>query len=254
MLTSHPKLLIVFRHYREDLYAIRSRDPHKKRPVWYSNLLCMKSIVNSLLIFPKNKEIKLILWYDGTEQDFESDSLIAYLRRNINYLDVSYCRKEYNGNNKLAFSELLDFAITQNEFDYFYLIENDYIHRPDAIKCIFEIMNTHKDIDYLNLADHLDYYHLPMHKKYPIELRYTENFLIKSSYSTTGSFVARKKALFEDCSLLKENADYDFFSKIIGIKDRKLFTTIPSQAAHCMVQLLPPAISWDGLAHDIDIS
>ena len=202
--------------------------------------------------FSENRNIKLIIWYDGTEHDFETDILIDYLRTKIQHIDVSYHLKIYNGNNKLAFSELLDFATSQIEFDYFYLVENDYLHLPDAINCIFQIMDTFADIDYLNLADHLDYYHLPIHKKYNTELRYTRDFLIKSSYSTTGTFVVRRASLIEDSTLLKEKADFEFFSKIIGLKDKKLFTTIPSQAAHCMEQLLPPAISWEKEARDID--
>lgn len=251
MTNSENSLLIIFRHYREDLYSGRSRDPKKIRPAWYSNLLCMQSLLNSIRLQRGFSMVDLLIWYDGTQKDFDTDALIHYLKDNAGNLNISFYLKDYQGNNKsesLSFPEIVNHVLNNVNCSYIYFLENDYLHQSTAISSIFEIFQKFTDIDYLNLADHLDYYHLPVHQNYKIELRYTKNYLIKSSLTTTGTYVVKLTTFREDYPLLE--SDYNFFTKVVGIHNRKLFTLLPAQAAHCMSQLLPPAVSWDKVAHD----
>ena len=244
-----PKLLIIFRHYREDLYSHRSRDPNKIRPKYFSNALCLLSILNSIEASLSVGSTTLLIWYDGSDSDFNTDPILPLIKHFSPRISLMLYKKEYketgsNASEVLSFPEILTYLSTINGHDYFYLVENDYLHRPTAINALFELFSRHRDIDYLNLADHSDYYHLAIHTQHHTKFIYTDNFIAKSCVTTTGTFAARSKILKEDIPEILGRADFEFFTLLTGIRGRRLWTVVPSQATHCMENLMAPGVEW----------
>jgi hypothetical protein len=253
-LRSHsPSLVIAFRHYREDLYNHRSRDPQKKRPEWFSNSLCLTSLLVAIKACPSKNKIRLLIWYDGTEEDFATDPVIHLLTTQKENLNIAYHRHPYgskgdNSGERQSFPVLLKYLTEQVDDELVYLVENDYLHRPAAISALLEAFAEINDADYVNLADHRDYYHLPIHKNYHLSLHYSSNFIFKNCATSTGTFAARRTTLARDLPVILHEPDYTFFTRLTGIHGRKLYTSIPGQAAHCMNNLLPPGVNWDRVA------
>jgi hypothetical protein len=248
------KLLIVFRHYREDLYANRSRDPNKKRPNWFSNLICFRSIVKSVQTSELARSSTILVWYDGSEEDLRTDPITNELSAAGKILPINLVRKDYKelGNNageRLSWQEMAIYSLTEHASDYIYLVENDYLHKDLSMLALKEILTERNDISYVSLADHRDYYHLPCHVSRVSHLGYTRNFLFREVATTTGTFGARTEDFIGDIQIfLQEKTDYPTFNVLTGIKGRKLVAVLPGMAAHCMQNLLPPAVEWSEVA------
>ena len=247
-------LTLVFRHYREDLYSSRSRDPNKKRPKWFSNELCFKSLAKSILESNYSIDCQVLIWYDGTEEDLNTDPVIAIASELAKETKVSLLRKDYShsGNNageSLSWGEMATYTLQQFNTDIIYFVENDYIHRTHAVDGLFEIFNSSEQISYLSLADHLDYYHLPIHEKRMTSLRYSRNYIYREVFTTTGTFAVRYNVFLEDLPVfLDAKVDFRAFTHLTGIKGRILVAPLPALAGHCMTNLLPPAVNWDSVA------
>jgi hypothetical protein len=158
-------------------------------------------------------------------------------------------KKQYNeiGSNAsevLSFPEILGYLSTISDHDYFYLVENDYLHRLSAINALFEMFSRHPAIDYLNLADHRDYYHLAMHTQHHTKFLYSDSFIVKSCVTTTGTFAVRAEIFKTDLPEIFGRADFEFFTRLTGIRGRQLWTVVPSQATHCMENLMAPGVNW----------
>jgi hypothetical protein len=251
-------LTVVFRHYREDKYASRSRDPRKVRPSWFTNALCFKSVLMSIKDYPNAENIRLIIWYDGSQEDVETDPLINFAKINTGDIPCLIIRKDYsqhgrNAGEAISWLEMTTYIIENANTSLFYFIENDYLHLRRAISCIFELLSDDSSPAYLSLADHLDYYHLPAHTQHQTKLIYTKNYLFKEMRTTTGTFAVRAKEFKEDLPVfLESKGDFIAFNRLTGLLGRRLAVVIPSLAAHCMSNLLPPAVDWQGEANIIE--
>ncbi len=243
-------LTVVFRHYREDKYASRSRDPRKVRPSWFTNALCFKSVLESIKDYPHAENIRLIIWYDGSEEDVETDPLINFAKINAGNIPCLIVRKDYsqqgsNAGEAISWPEMAAYTIEHATTELYYFVENDYLHLKGAISCIFELLSDHLSPAYLSLADHLDYYHLPIHTEHHTKLLYTKNYLFKEMRTTTGTFAVRAREFKEDLPVfMQSKGDFLAFNTLTGLSGRKLAVVIPSLAAHCMSSLLPPAVDW----------
>jgi hypothetical protein len=244
-----PKLLIIFRHYREDLYFHKSRDPNKKRPKYFSNAICLLSILNAIEASTNAESISLLIWYDGSDIDFNTDPIFPIIKQFSSRINLKFYKKDYkeigsNASEVLSFPEILKYLSIEDEHKYYYLVENDYLHRATAINALFELFSSHPLIDYLNLADHRDYYHLAIHTQHHTKFIYTENFIAKSCVTTTGTFAGRAETFKADLPEIFGRADFEFFTRLTGIRGRQLWTVVPSQATHCMENLMAPGVDW----------
>jgi hypothetical protein len=153
----------------------------------------------------------------------ETDPLILYARAAPNLANSIVVRKDYsklgsNAGEKLSWPEMAKYTITSAKSELYYFVENDYLHRNGAIDCIFEFFSDPTAPAYLSLADHLDYYHLPIHLNRMNHMLYSQNFLFKQVANTTASFAVRANEFKQDLYVfLNTRGDFDAFNTLTGI-------------------------------------
>lgn len=122
-----------------------------------------------------------------------------------------------------------------------YLLEDDYLHLPDAAQCIVEAL---AHADYVSLYDHADKYLDPSPN--PLVQQGGENTRViltktchwKYTNSTTMTFACKAATLQEDLGLMtrfcQEAIPLDFHMFMeLQKRGRRLLTPIPGCATHC---------------------
>lgn len=148
--------------------------------------------------------------------------------------------------------------------DIVYLLEDDYLHLPDARQVLLEGIEI---ADYVSLYDHPDKYIEAKREGNPLIKKggeKTKVLLTTSSHwkytnSTTMSFAVRVKTLAEDKGVWWENTaqktprDFKAFAQLCGHssfknqlmgKKRKIATPIPGRATHIELKFLAPLVDW----------
>lgn len=152
-----------------------------------------------------------------------------------------------------AWRTFIDCSISDNEIIYF--VEDDYLHRKESNKLIYEGI---KVADYVSLYDHADKY-IPASKGGNMFIgedgaEVTKVLLTKSSHwkltnSTTMTFASTKKTLLEDKDIWERwtlgTHPHDFQAFIeLRQKGRSLITPIPGYSTHCEPAWASPLIDW----------
>lgn len=152
-----------------------------------------------------------------------------------------------------------------NDEDYVYFVEDDFLHKPEALKLLkegFEIA------DYVTLYDHpdkyVDYNNNGDNKYIKGGGEETKVLLTKSSHwkltnSTVMTFAVKVKTLKEDYPIWKyfparsfkawqrlQMLEPRFRLKYMfsGRKKRKLISPIRGASTHCEVKYLSPLVDW----------
>ena len=246
-----PVIHVFFRHYREDLNSKRSRDPNKKRPIWYSAKACAASLINPILKSAPLVEASFILWFDGTEDELRSDSVYQQLASHspnskLKFFFADFAQGQHSGAWE-SFKSQLQYCMNESSImsrDILYFVENDYLHQPYYLSAITEFFSSGLG-DYLCLYDNPDYYRLYMNQNVVRNITHTTNYIFKSEHLLTASFACEKKTLLEDYPTIEwKKEDFDIFSRL-RVKGRKYWTPVPGQATHCMEGLLSPTVNWE---------
>ncbi len=144
------------------------------------------------------------------------------------------------GNSK-SFVYALDLAVQHPDEQIVYLVEDDYLHMPDAERIIIEGLEK---ADYVSLYDHPDKYMSPGPNPLvrdggeDTKVILTRSTHWKFTNSTTMTFAARAQTLKQDYELLKQHCqtdipmDYSMFTLLLQ-RGRKLITPIPGRSTHC---------------------
>ena len=175
---------------------------------------------------------------------------------------------------------------TRKPEDAVYLLEDDYLHLPDAKKALLEGLEI---AEYVTLFDHPDKYKLegyggnPFNYKRPQKTRVylTESAHWRECNSTTMTFSCRVKTLIDDYKIWKKYTktfiplDYYAFWQITqnsfsdmcqfffrlkkrlflillrnqfrGKKIKKLISALPARATHTELSTVAPIINWGKL-------
>lgn len=129
--------------------------------------------------------------------------------------------------------------------DLIYFLENDYLHCPNWLEKISELLNSPVHFDYVSLYDHMDKYIYAMYSDLRSRIFVTQNHHWRTAPSTCGTFLVRKKIFDEDIELwAREVQDHYQFEELSANKGRTLLTPIPGLATHCMEGYLSPTIDW----------
>jgi hypothetical protein len=156
----------------------------------------------------------------------------------IKSLGVSY--EETNLGNAASFIYMVDVIVKNHKTDdYVYLLEDDYLHRPNSKNILFEGLEI---ADYVSLYDHPDKYLLEKSGGNPFNhsaLQKTRIHASKSAHwretnSTTMTFACRVKVLQED---------YKIWKKYCGIsktpKDFYAFITLTTRNFGELCKFIP---------------
>jgi hypothetical protein len=221
------------------IYRISDTGYPKDKPDYINNKNCFE---NALRTF--NKANWLII------ADNVSDETKEYLNsklKTIEYVSV--------GHGAGTFNLALDFALTLDNDEIVYFLENDYIHKPEADKIIESGFDL--GFDYVTAYDHPDKYLNPFEGGNPFCMGRTEDTRVylgeychfKLTNSTTMTFAAKVKTLKEDEDVLrkwtKDTHPYDF-QMFMELKQRgrRLASSIPGFATHGETKFLSPLINW----------
>lgn len=170
--------------------------------------------------------------------------------------------------NSGSFWYIVKCALKLDKNDFVYLVEDDYLHKPNAQKVLMEGL---KIADYVTLYDHKDKYMEGVNPEVENGGENTKVFLTESCHwkitnSTTMTFACKIETLIQDkfflkaftVGVLKTNIpfirrisygasprDFDMFRSLRNFKKRKLISSIPGYSTHGEVEFLSPLTDWN---------
>jgi len=221
------------------IYRISETGYPKEKPNYINNKNCFE---NALRTF--NKANWLII------ADNVTDDTKVYLEskvKTVNYVSV--------GHGAGTFNLALDYALTLDDNEIIYFLENDYIHKPEADKILEDGIEL--GFDYVTAYDHPDKYLNPFEGGNPFCVGRSEETRVylgqychfKLTNSTTMTFASKVKTLKDDEDVLrkwtKETYPYDF-QMFMELKQRgrRLASSIPGFATHGETNWLSPLTNW----------
>lgn len=222
------------------LYRISDSGYEKEKPSYVNNKECLK---NATDVFYRDCDWTVI----ADNISSETKRMILGFQSNIE--DVSV------GHGAGTFNLALDKALTFDDEDIVYFLENDYLHLELSPFAIPEGLGFG---DYVTLYDHPDKYWEPMFGGNPFCKGGAEDTRVycgkyshwKITNSTTMTFAAKVKTLKKDEEILRKwtsSTHPDDFKMFLNLneKGRKLVSSIPGLSTHGETKFLTPLIEWD---------
>tara|TARA_B100000085_G_scaffold158425_1_gene144013 strand:- start:27 stop:719 length:693 start_codon:yes stop_codon:yes gene_type:complete len=227
------------------IYRISDSGYNKVKPDFITNEICLKNFVD---VFLPN-DFTLIA--DNISDDTNKMILKYVPEECIQYVKV--------GHGAGTFNLALDLALTYNDDEIVYFIENDYLHTSDAKKILEEGFEI--GASFVSLYDHPDKYLAPDRGGNPYcdggaedtRVYLTNNSHWKITNSTTMTFAAKVKTLKENEKILRDFTngthphDFQMFLKLRE-NNKLLITPIPGRSTHGETAWLSPLIKWKNYA------
>lgn len=225
---------IFYRHYN-----VSGREDW--RPHWFDYEKCIQNLIRSI----NNKDnVNITIIYDG-----EKDNNFIF-KYDLNFLQIN-ANSDYE-----SFKKTLDFVKKSDikDDDIIYLLENDYLHINGWDVKVIEFFENLSD-SYLSLYDHNDkYFDNYSDLKSKIIVKGSHHY--RTTPSTCGSFLSKKKTLVDDyhvhyygpdysSKITNQPVDHSKFILLNTFKGRNVFTPIPGLSTHCLNGLLSPTIKWE---------
>ena len=156
------------------------------------------------------------------------------------------------GNGAATFNLALDEALTYDDEEIIYFIENDYLHKPESEKVIKEGFEL--GASFVSLYDHPDKYLNGVNPYVEDRGEITKVFLSKSCHwkltnSTTMTFASKVGTLKKYESILRKYTSTTHpndFKMWIELREQgaSLITPLPGYATHGETAWLSPLINW----------
>ncbi len=227
------------------IYRISDSGYNKVKPDFITNEICLKNFVE---VFLPN-DFTIIA--DNISEDTKK-MILKYVPEDcIQYVKV--------GHGAGTFNLALDLALTYNDEEIVYFIENDYLHTSDAKKILKEGFDI--GASFVSLYDHPDKYLSPDRGGNPYcdggaedtRVYLTDNSHWKITNSTTMTFAAKVKTLKENEKILRDFTngthphDFQMFLKLREY-NQLLITPIPGRSTHGETAWLSPLTKWKNYA------
>ncbi len=227
------------------IYRISDSGYNKVKPDFITNEICLKNFVE---VFLPN-DFTIIA--DNISEDTKK-MILKYVPEDcIQYVKV--------GHGAGTFNLALDLALTYNDEEIVYFIENDYLHTSDAKKILKEGFDI--GASFVSLYDHPDKYLSPDKGGNPYcdggaedtRVYLTDNSHWKITNSTTMTFAAKVKTLKENEKILRDFTngthphDFQMFLKLREY-NQLLITPIPGRSTHGETAWLSPLTKWKNYA------
>jgi hypothetical protein len=221
------------------IYRISEAGYPKEKPDYINNKNCFE---NALRTF--NKATWLVI------ADNVTDETKLYLEskvKTINYVSV--------GHGAGTFNLALDYALTLNDDETVYFLENDYLHKPEADKILEDGLEL--GFNYVTTYDHPDKYLNPFEGGNPYcSGRSEETRLYLGKYchwkitnSTTMTFASKVKTLKQDEDILRHWTkgthphDFEMFVQLKAT-GKRLASSVPGYSTHGETKYLSPLTNW----------
>ena len=224
------------------IYRISDSGYNKIKPKYINNRNCLWNAVNTF------QEVDFEDWIVIADNVSEETDVIiqGYVpKERIEYVSV--------GHGAGTFNLALDKALTFDDNEIVYFIENDYLHLPNSKKIIEEGLNE-IGADFVSLYDHPDKYIDGANPYVQGGGEMTRVMLSTSSHwkvtnSTTMTFASKVKTLRKTENILREYTqgsyprDFDMFVHLYN-SAHYLVTPIPGYSTHGETAWLTPLIDW----------
>lgn len=240
------------------------------RPVWFSEELCLQSLVLSLVHFKEEGgECNFKIIVDNSEGMTKKDNEIVGKYKELIGTEIDL--QNFKSNTK-SYQYELDLAINENQpEDVCFLIEDDYLFTEDAVSVLYTAYANLK-CDYLTPYDHPvrydhDFYLGADFPHWENKMYLSGNYHFRSQESTCMTFMASAKILKEDEAIHRSFSsidnkcpnDRELFRSLQHLgnyvdsssKKRLLLGPIPSVATHSHKDYLAPCIDWDDVAQKV---
>jgi len=227
------------------IYRISDGGYKKQKPDYITKIDCFENALKHFQDF-----------YIIQDGEIKDENVLFNMIRLAEKYNVKSERKIVNvGNGAGTFNLALDYALTLDDNEIVYFLEDDYIHRFGAKEVLLDAFNL--PVDYVTLYDHPDKYKNPQDGGNPhceglseVSRVYCGKYShYKTTNSTTMTFAAKVGTLREDEEILRKwtNAthpyDFEMFTEL-SQKGRKLVSSIPAFSTHGETQWLSPLYNW----------
>ena len=223
------------------IYRISDSGYNKVKPDYINNENCLANAT---------KEFDDSIWSviaDNVSSD-TNDMIQKYVTRDC----ILYTEK---GNGAATFNLALDEALTYDDDEIVYFIENDYLHKPGSEKIIQEAFEL--GASFVSLYDHPDKYLPPSKGGNPYceggaedtRVYKTNSVHWKITNSTTMTFAAKVSTLKENENILRKHTsgthpnDFQMFLEL-RTNNKLLVTSIPGYSTHGETAWLSPLTDW----------
>jgi len=223
------------------IYRISDTGYNKVKPDYITNENCLANAT---------KEFDDSIWSviaDNVSED-TNNMIQKYVTRNC----ILYTEK---GNGAATFNLALDEALTYDDDEIVYFIENDYLHKPGSQKIIQEAFEL--GASFVSLYDHPDKYMIPEKGGNPYckggaedtRVYLTDSCHWKITNSTTMTFAAKVSTLKRTEETLRKwtsESHPNDFQMFLDLRAQKelLITPIPGLATHGETAWLSPFCKW----------
>ena len=223
------------------IYRISDAGYNKVKPDYINNEKCLANAT---------KEFDDSIWSviaDNVSSD-TNDMIQKYVTRDC----ILYTEK---GNGAATFNLALDEALTYDDDEIVYFIENDYLHKPGSQKIIQEAFEL--GAAFVSLYDHPDKYMVPSKGGNPYceggaedtRVYLTDSCHWKITNSTTMTFAAKVSTLKRTEETLRKwtsESHPNDFQMFLDLRAQKelLITPIPGLATHGETAWLSPFCKW----------
>tara|TARA_R110000787_G_scaffold30054_1_gene81019 strand:- start:135 stop:821 length:687 start_codon:yes stop_codon:yes gene_type:complete len=222
------------------IYRISDTGYSKVKPSYITNETCLR---NAIEMFP---------WFEHSWTVL-ADNISEETRVMIQkYISEKFITDVSVGHGAGTFNLALDEALTYDDNEIVYFLENDYLHKPDSDKILLEGFNV--GYDYVALYDHPDKY---MNGANPYvedggevtRVMLSESCHWKITNSTTMTFAAKVKTLREDEEILRKYTLGEYprdFEMFLALREKEhgLITPIPGYSTHGETAWLTPLTDW----------
>jgi hypothetical protein len=231
------------------IYRLSDHGYNKEKPDYVNNHACLNNFIMSQAFFSDYRVDLHIICDNVSDETYESVSVIA---------NTWACTIErtFLGSGAQSFNHALNLALTYDDSDVVYFVEDDYIHNSHWGPVLLDGFTV--GADYVSLYDHPDKYINADVGGNPYVFEGGEVTRVlcgnrshwKLSNSTTMTFASTVKTLREDEVVLrrwtKDTHPHDF-NMFLELRDRgrALATPIPAYATHGETQWLSPLVSWE---------
>ena len=224
------------------IYRISDAGYNKVKPKYINNRNCLWNAINTF------QGVDFDDWTIIADNVSEETDVIiqSYIpRERIDYVSV--------GHGAGTFNLALDKALTFDDNEIVYFIENDYLHLPGSKRIIEEGLDE-IGADFVSLYDHPDKYIDGANPYVQGGGEMTRVMLSTSSHwkvtnSTTMTFASKVKTLRKTENILREYTqgsyprDFDMFVHLYN-SAHYLVTPIPGYSTHGETAWLTPLINW----------
>ena len=223
------------------IYRISDAGYNKVKPDYINNEKCL---TNALRVF------------DDTDWSIIADNISSetndMIQHHISKNHIFYASK---GNGAATFNLALDEALTYDDDEIIYFIENDYLHKPGSQKILEEGFTL--GASFVSLYDHPDKYMIPEKGGNPYcaggaedtRVYLTDSCHWKITNSTTMTFAAKVSTLKRVEPTLRKwtsGVHPDDFKMFLDLRSQNelLITPIPGFATHGETAWLSPLCKW----------